>query len=249
MNRQEISGIAHGDHPIMAPLADDSVRTLLDRALRRGDERILDLGCGQGTWLVRALAGRPGLRAEGVDVDASAIARARKAASAAGVADRVVFHEVDAGEFTSPHRFDLVISVGAVHAFGRLMSTLDAAARHLAAGGGVLIGDGFWERPPGQATLDCGFADDEYDNLAMTVDHIRSRGWVLLYGHVSTQQEWDDYEWSWAGALSRWALDHPEHPDSGQALKASDDHRSAWLHGYRGTLGFATLYLRRTNDG
>jgi SAM-dependent methyltransferase len=247
MERQEISAIAHGDHPIAAPLSDDSVRVLLDKALPRGNERILDLGCGQGTWLIRALADRPELQAEGVDVDASAIARAREAAAAAGVADRVVFRAMDAKEFTSPHRFDLVLSVGAAHAFGGFTSTLDAADGHLASRGGVLIGDGFWERPPGQATLDSGFGAEDYDDLARTIDRVRARGWVPLYGHVSTQPEWDDYEWSWSGTLSRWALDHPEDPDSDQALKAADEQRADWLRGYRGTLGFLTLYLRRTD--
>lgn len=246
MNRQEISAIAHSDHPIAAPLSDDSVRTLLDQALRRGDERLLDLGCGQGTWLIRALADRPGLRAEGVDVDAAAIARAREAAAAAGLADRVVFHTLDAREFTSPHRFDLVLSVGAAHAFGGLPPTLEAAAGHLAQGGGVLVGDGFWERPPGQAILDIGFDPEECEDLATTVDRVTAAGWTPLYGHVSTQREWDDYEWSWTGSLSRWALDQPEHPDGADALKVADEHRTAWLRGYRGTLGFVTLYLRRT---
>ncbi|MFC5034729.1 MULTISPECIES: hypothetical protein [Streptomyces] len=64
---------------------------------------------------------------------------------------------------------------------------------------------------------------------------------------VSTLQVWDDYEWSWTGSLSQWALDHPEHPDNGEALKAAAEHRHTWLHGYRGTLGFVTLLLRRTN--
>ncbi|GAA4612375.1 class I SAM-dependent methyltransferase [Actinoallomurus liliacearum] len=248
MDRQEISAIAHGDHPIAAPISDESVGVLLDRALRRSDERVLDLGCGAGTWLIRALADRPGLRAVGVDTDASAIARAEKAATAAGVADRVVFHAMDAKDFTAPNRFDLVLSVGAAHAFGGLLPTLDAAAGHLASDGGLLVGDGFWERPPGRATLDAGFEAEEYDDLATTVDRITDRGWVPIYGHVSTRQEWDDYEWSWTGTLSRWALEHPEHPDSDQALRAAAEHRTDWLHGYRGTFGFLTLCLRRAHD-
>ncbi|MFD9335035.1 SAM-dependent methyltransferase [Streptomyces sp. NPDC060028] len=246
MDRHQISSIAHTDHPVAAPLGDDSVHALLDRALPRGDARLLDLGCGSGTWMTRAHAMRPDLRAEGVDNDADTIAAAQRAVADAGLGDRIVFHAQDAQEFTSPHLYDLVLSIGATHAFGGLLPTLDAARKHLAPGGSILLGDCFWEREPDRAVLDAGFTADEYDDLATTVDRVTADGWTPLYGHVSTLQEWDDYEWSWTGNLSRWALDHPEHPDNGQALKTAAEHRTAWLHGYRGTLGFVTLLLRST---
>ncbi|MFF3860006.1 SAM-dependent methyltransferase [Streptomyces sp. NPDC002209] len=245
MDRRQISSIAHTDHPIAAPLSDGSVRTLLDRALPSGDARLLDLGCGSGTWLMRAQAARPDLRGDGVDNDAEAVAAAGRAADDAGLGDRIAFHARDAAEFSSPHRYGLVLSIGATHAFGGLLPTLKAADNHLAPGGSVLIGECFWEREPDRKTLDAGFAADDYADLATTVDRITADGWVPLYGHVSTPGEWDDYEWSWTGSLSRWALDHPEHPDHGQAFEAAAAHRAAWVHGYRGTLGFVTLLLRR----
>lgn len=68
MSREQISAIAHADHPIKSPLADDSVGRLLEHGLPRGDERVLDLGCGTAEWLLRALETRPHLYAEGVDV-------------------------------------------------------------------------------------------------------------------------------------------------------------------------------------
>jgi SAM-dependent methyltransferase len=170
MHRRQISTIAHTDHPVAAPLRDDSVRALLDRALPSGDARLLDLGCGSGTWLMRAHAARPGLRADGVDSDSDAIAAAERAADEAGFGDRIAFHAQDAAEFGSPHRYDLVLSIGAAHAFGGLLPTLTAAGSHLAPGGTVLLGDCFWERAPGPETLDAGFAVDDYDDLATTVD-------------------------------------------------------------------------------
>lgn len=246
MDRRQISAIAHTDHPIAAPLGDDSVRALLDRSLPHQDARLLDLGCAAGTWIVRALAARPGLRADGVDIDADLIATARRGLNGAGLADRVALHAQDAREFTSPHLYDVVLSIGATHAFGGLLPTLEAARGHLAPGGSVLLGACFWEREPDGKTLDAGFAVDDHDDLATTVDRVVAEGWTPLHGHVSSLREWDDYEWSWTGSLSRWALDHPEHPDSGEALKVAGEHRAAWLGGYRGTLGFVTLLLRRT---
>ncbi|MGW7349846.1 SAM-dependent methyltransferase [Streptomyces sp. NPDC054784] len=248
MDRARISSLAHTDHPVAAPLGDDSVRALLDRASPDGPGRVLDLGCGTGVWLTRALAARPGLRADGVDHDPGSVAAATRAADAAGLGDRVAFHTGDAAAARFPYRHDLVLCVGATHAFGGLLPTLRAAREHLAPGGAVLVGDGFWERPPGRATLDAGFAADEYDDLATTVDRVVAEGWLPVHGHVSTLREWDDYEWSWTGALTRWALDRPAHPDHDEVLRAATGHRDAWLHGYRGTLGFVTLLLRRAPE-
>lgn len=246
MDRQELSAIAHGDHPIAAPLGDDTVGRLLERAIVRGDERLLDLGCGTGEWLARAMEGRPALRAEGVDVDAGRIAEGRAAFAALGLTGRVLLHEQDAKAFRSAEAFDVVLVVGATHAFGGLLPTLEAARAHLTPGGAVLVGEGFWEREPDGATLDVGFGPDEYDDLATTVGRVTSAGWTPVYGHVSTREEWDDYEFSWTGTLSQWALDRPEHPERGQVLEAATRHRDDWLRGYRGTLGFVTLLLRRT---
>ncbi|MFF8960238.1 SAM-dependent methyltransferase [Streptomyces sp. NPDC014894] len=248
MNRQTISALAHADHPVAAPLHDASVARLLERALLRGDERVLDLGCGEGTWLRRAVRGRPGLVGEGVDLDAAAIARGRARLVAEGAADRVALHTGDASGFAPGHRFDVVLCVGATHAFGGLLPTLEAAGRHLAPGGSVLVGEGFWEREPGRETLGAGFTAQEYDSLAVTVDRVGAEGWTPVYGHVSTVAEWDEYEWSWTGTLSRWALDQEDGPDRAEALRAAKDHRDAWLHGYRRTLGFVTLLLRRTDE-
>ncbi len=245
MHRRQISSIAHADHRTAAPLSDDSVHALLDRAVPNGEARLLDLGCGSGTWLLRAHAARPDLRADGVDNDAEAITAARRAVDEAGLRDRIAFHAQDAAEFGSPHLYDVVLCVGAAHAFGGLLPALKAADSHLAPGGSVLLGECFWEREPDRKTLDAGFAVDDYDDLPTTVDRVMADGWVPIYGHVSTLREWDDYEWSWTGSLSRWAIDNPGHPDHGQALAAAAGHRDAWLHGYRGTLGFVTLLLRR----
>ncbi|MBP0454421.1 class I SAM-dependent methyltransferase [Kitasatospora sp. RG8] len=247
MDRQMISRLAHAHHPIAAPITDESVARLLARATGRTETgRALDLGCGEGAWLVRALAARPHWQAVGVDLDAAALTRARETATALGVERRIGLHHLDAREFKAKEPFDLVLNVGATHAFGGLLPTLAAARELLAPGGLVLVGEGFWEREPAQAVLDgLGAARDDYADLATTTDRVMADGWTPVYGYVSSLQEWDDYEFSWTGSLSAWALDHPDHPDAAAAREAADRHRTEWLHGYRGTLGFVTYLLRR----
>lgn len=240
-----MSGIAHADHPIKSPLDDDAVRALLSRALPRGDERILDLGCGGGEWLLRALAMHPGLRAEGVDISAGALEQARSSAVDRGVAERLVFHQSQAAAFSSPHGFDLVLSVGAAHAFGGLLPTLAAARKHLAPGGRVLIGDGFWIADPSPEAVEM---LGDFTDLATTMDRLKADGWTPVHGHVSSRREMDDYEWACWGSLSSWALDHPSDPDSAQVLETAETRYAEWLRVYRDTWGFLTLVLRETAE-
>lgn len=243
MDRHSLSAIAHTHHPVAAPLTDESVRRLLARSIRRGDERLLDLGCGGAAWLLHALTAHPGVRAEGVDVSAPALARAREAATALGVRDRLVLHHRDAAAYTSESLFDVVLSVGAAHVFGGLPATLAAAGRHLAPGGSVIAGDGFWERPPDPDAVEM---LGELHDLATTVDRVATAGWTPVYGHVSSRGELDDYEWSWTGSLASWALDRPGDPDAAEAIAEAAAHRSGWLRSYRRSFGFVTLVLRRT---
>ncbi|MEV6685901.1 class I SAM-dependent methyltransferase [Streptomyces sp. NPDC051130] len=243
MNREEISQIAHADHPIKAPLDDGSVRRLLERGVPRADARVLDLGCGTAEWLLRALDAHPHLRAEGVDISGEALALADRAASRLGVRERLVLHHRSAADFTSVEPFDLVLSVGATHAFGGLLPTLAEARKHLAPGGRVLIGEGFWDREPSPEAVEMlgDFAD-----LATTVDRVVADGWTPVDGHVSTRGELDAYEWSCWGSLASWGLDRPADPDGSQALETAGVRRSEWLRVYRDTWGFVSLVLRRT---
>lgn len=245
MNREQISELAHADHPIKSPLDDDSVRLLLERAAPRGDERVLDLGCGGGEWLLRALAAHPELHAEGVDISEDALLRARESADRLGLQGRLALHHQEAAAFRSPHSFDLVLSVGSTHAFGGLLPTLAAARGHLAPGGRVLIGDGFWDREPSREAVEM---LGEFADLATTLDRVVADGWTPVHGHVSTRRELDDYEWACWGSLASWALDHPADPDSAQVLETATLRRGEWLRVYRDTWGFVSLVLRRTSD-
>ncbi len=245
VDRAETSRIAHTHHPVAAPVSDASVARLLDRLDPAEAARVLDLGCGSGAWLVELLARRPDLTALGVDTHLHPDRVVR--AAARGVADRLTWYEGDAREWWDGG-YGAVLCVGASHAFGGTQPMLDAVATHLAPGGRALVGDAFWARSPSraaQAAIDAGPGDfptlDGF--LALTDTH----GWAVTYAHVSTEAEWDDYEWSWTGSLTEWAL-RPETgaADRRHALDVAERHRRDWLEGYRGQLGFVTAVLART---
>lgn len=240
MDRGRISLIAHAAHPIAAPVGDDAVRRLLGAVVRTGNETLLDLGCGRGEWLIRALAQHPAVHAVGVDRSGDALKAAASAAERAGVTGRLELHETDAASYQSTRTYDVVLCIAATHAFGGLAETLAAARTHLNPGGLLLLGEGMWEGEPTPAALE---TLGPLPQPAQLVDQVVTAGWTPLTGHFSTREELDAYEWAWTGSLAGWALEAADTGDSAEALSIAADHRHEWLHGYRDHFGFGCLVV------
>ncbi len=248
MDRSEISLLAHADHPVAAPVSERRVSQLVERLWPPAGSSVVDLGCGEGLWLLATAATHPGVTCTGVDLSASALDRARRHADAQGIDARWV--PGDAAMWTEGP-YEAVICVGASHAFGGLDGTLAAVRRLVRPGGRVLIGDTIWERPPSDAAqqaLDAG--PNDFPDLAGIVERVLQHEFEVLDGHVSTLEEWDDYEWAWTGALTRWATSTAgTEADRADALHAAQRHRAAWVSGYRKELGFACLVLQDIRSG
>jgi ubiquinone/menaquinone biosynthesis C-methylase UbiE len=124
---------------------------LLGQLGLRGDERILDLGCGRGAVLMLAAQHLTTGRAVGVDlwrgVDQSgnSAEATRRNAIAEGVADRVELHPGDTTALPfADNSFDVIVSSFAIHNIrggaGR-QKAIDEAVRVLRPGGRLLIAD------------------------------------------------------------------------------------------------------------
>ena len=124
---------------------------LLDRLNLRGDERILDMGCGRGAVLLLAAQHLTTGRAVGVDlwrkVDQSgnSLEATQRNAVAEGVADRVELHTGDMMALPfEDNTFDVVVSSLAIHNIsGRAgrEKAVSEAVRVLRPGGRLLIAD------------------------------------------------------------------------------------------------------------
>jgi ubiquinone/menaquinone biosynthesis C-methylase UbiE len=123
----------------------------LDQLLLRGDERLLDLGCGRGAVLIAAARRLPTGQVVGVDLwrskdqSGNDIGVTRANAETAGVSDRVELYTADMTELPFADRsFDVVTSALAIHniptAAGR-HHALDEAMRVLRPGGRLLVAD------------------------------------------------------------------------------------------------------------
>jgi len=124
---------------------------LLDGLGLRGDEAVLDVGCGRGLLLVGAARRVPDGRAVGIDLwqakdlSGNAAERTLANARAEGVADRVELHTGDMRSMPFPgSSFDVAVSSLAIHNItgpaGR-RAAITEIARVVKPGGGVLIVD------------------------------------------------------------------------------------------------------------
>ncbi len=126
------------------PLSVDHAGLLFERL--ELDERgvhVLDLGCGWGELLPRAVdAGGSGTTGAGVDHDEQLLSRARHLATARGLDRRADF--VCAESATWDQAADRVLCIGASHAWPSLEWALHALARLVRPGGRLLFEEGCW---------------------------------------------------------------------------------------------------------
>jgi ubiquinone/menaquinone biosynthesis C-methylase UbiE len=155
---------------------------LLDGLALRGDEQILDLGCGRGAVLLMAAGRLRTGRAVGVDLwrkqdqSGNEPDATRRNAAAEGVDDRVELYTADMTALPfENNRFDVVLSSLAVHNIkGRAGRdrAIDEAVRVLRPGGRLLIAD-----------IRCtGRYHVRLADLGMTDVTRRSLGWRMWWG-------------------------------------------------------------------
>ena len=124
---------------------------LLDKIEWRGDERVLDVGCGRGLLLVGAAKRVPHGSADGIDIWQAADLSGNKAevplenAKREGVGERVHVHTADMRKLPFDDRtFDVVVSRAAIHNI-YVPADRDAAIREIARvlkpGGRAVISD------------------------------------------------------------------------------------------------------------
>jgi SAM-dependent methyltransferase len=155
---------------------------LLGKLPLRGDERILDLGCGRGAVLLMAAQRLTTGTAVGVDVwrsgdqSGNSVDATRRNAVAEGVAGRVELHTADMRELPfEDNNFDLIVANFAIHNIsGRAGrdKAIDEAVRVLRPGGRIMIAD---MRGTSQY-------QERLAELGMTEISRRSLGWRVWCG-------------------------------------------------------------------
>jgi SAM-dependent methyltransferase len=133
------------DHGLGDPRTRDAWRQLLRAHLPQPPRRIADLGSGTGT--LSLLLAEEGYRVDGVDFSSEMVARA---IAKAGHLDRVTFIEADAADPPLPAAaYDVVLCRHVLWAMPDPNAALRRWLELLAAGGTLLLVEGFWANGAG----------------------------------------------------------------------------------------------------
>lgn len=238
--------VAHAPHTFLGPLGEAGASDLLERLPLRPDDWVLDAGCGKAELLVRLLA-RTGASGLGVDLNPTFVAHARRRAVERGVGDRLRIFEgamadcpVAAGSFAG------ALCIGAVHAFGSYADALVRLRGIVRPGGWILVGQGYWKRPPEADYLALlGATPDEMTDHAGTAALGESAGLALLWSGVSGLADWDHYETLYRRGIESFVAAHPADPDGPELLAQIRRWHDGYLRWGRETLGFGFYLFER----
>lgn len=239
-----LRGLAHPQLTWNTPLSISHADRLLASLEPSEGSRLVDLGCGWGGLLLRALTETQGARGIGVDQNSVYLDRARSAARNLGIGDRVRFVLGDIVRFSDAG--DRVICIGADHAWGGAERALTHLSPTVDAGGRVLFGCGYWNRPASPKLIEM------LGNLPASFEAVpalaRSSGWTVLSADSADLAEWDNFESTWRQDLDDIGARESNSPLGCHALRLSAQRREEYERGYRDVLGFAYLVLERTEE-
>jgi hypothetical protein len=231
-------------HPQLAwntPLSISHADRLLASLEPSHGSRFVDLGCGWGGLLLRALTATPRSTGLGVDRNPAYLDRAVRAARGLGLSERVRFARGDITRFRVAG--DRLICIGADHAWGRAGAALAHLTTVIESGGRLLFGCGFWTRRPSPELVEVFGELPESFEAVLALP--RSSGWTLHSADSADLTEWDDFETTWRQDLEEIGAREPRTDLGRQALRLSARRQEEYEGGYRGVLGFAYLILER----
>jgi ubiquinone/menaquinone biosynthesis C-methylase UbiE len=230
-----------------SPISPARVDRLIQEMTFDVAQRVLDVGCGTGELLIR-VAETHGVAGLGIDHDEEKIAEARAAANRRLPTGAVEFRAQKAAELESQdHSYDRALCLGSTHAFGLGEGAYEQAItglmRLVARGGLILVGEPYWKQPPAPEYLSLlGEPVGIYREHVENVLFAERRGLVPLYAAVSSDDEWDDFEWAHRRR-------HEEKAGPGSTQTPEDlEHSRRWRDGYlrwgRSTMGFGFYVFR-----
>lgn len=231
------SVVAHEGLTFANPLAQADVDAAIDALALSDGARVLETGCGSAELLIRVLERFPTASGVGVDTNGEWLARARAAAD-----QRIPGRELQLVEAAAedaalePESFDAVVNVASSHAHGGYPGALVALRALVRERGMVLLGEGFWAKPPSPAFLDAlgGATADELGTRDELLAYARAAGLQPELQFIASQADWARYEETLtATAERRGADEYARRIRERRALPGGGD-----------TLGFALLVLR-----
>ena len=181
MSTQYTDRVVHGMEALygkgfLSPGGAEEMSVLLE-GVALGGGYVLDLGCGLGGASLLLAATFDAGRVTGIDLDAGLVCRARAAAEAAGLADKIAVRTVEAGPLPFDGAvFDAVFAKDAVCHIADKGAIFAEVARVLAPGGQLICADFV----PGEPLEDTGRLYDDW------LDAMRAYGLSFHFEGLAT---------------------------------------------------------------
>lgn len=229
---------------INAPIGRESLSRLIDELARAQPATVLDHGCGWGEMLLRVLEATPNARGTGIDVHGPDIERARAAARQRRLSERATF--IEGASADSAETADLVLNVGAYHAFGTIPEALARLHHALHDSGWLVFGTEFWSALPSESQLAHMWEGATVEDCMMLPDLVAAVAdahWRILDLRTSTAQEWEAFECGHLRDREAWLVANPGHEAAPGLRDELDAARMSWLRGHRDVMGFVTFIL------
>ncbi|MCX6117982.1 MAG: class I SAM-dependent methyltransferase [Proteobacteria bacterium] len=229
-----------------SPLSKAKSRNLIDLLGLSADSRILDVGCGTGEFLIQ-IAERYECEGIGVDIESKNILQAQKSVLNRIPHSKLKFLTTDVSKFEAAQEsFDCCVCIGSTHAFSSgepaYCETLKGLSKLVKINGLILVGEGYWKRPPVRDYLDfIGEPVGVYRSHLENVELASQFGLNPLYATTSNDDEWDDFEWKHRIRKEMDAVDSGNEQKQ-KALNFTREWTRAYLRWGRGTMGFG-FYL------
>ena len=230
--------VAERDHEIQDPTSAEKIRLLGEYLRLDGSSRVLDLACGKAGPAI-VLAEAFGCRIQGVELRPQFADDARARVAERGLGGLVSIETADAAAYAvEPESWDAALCLGASFVWGHIGDAAKALVPAVRPGGFVAIGEPFWH--------ESGVAEDDFVDLAATVDRFQSSGLALTGLIAASEDDWDRYESLHWRALEEWLAANPEHGDAGTIREQHLARRDDYLRSQRPRLGWAIFVGRKS---
>lgn len=246
MDRTRFSFIAHTEHDICNPVGPEKTDHVIGMLGLGDSDRVVDVGSGKGGWALRVIE-KYRCSVTALEPAVLFAAESMKRAVAKGVAGRFELEACRASEYFARddlRPFDCALCIGSSHAFTNLHGTLRSLRTHVKPGGVIVIGEGYWRKPPAPEYLaSFGATEDEMTTHDGNIRLMIDAGLSPLHACTASVDEFDEYEWAYSRGVERFASEHPDDPDRAAMLARSRAWRNSYLRWGRETMGFGLYVL------
>jgi ubiquinone/menaquinone biosynthesis C-methylase UbiE len=235
------------------PVSETKMARYIESLGLQQEQRVFDVGCGCGEPLIRIFE-RYGIHGTGIDSSADHISEAQRRSNSRTTDLRIEFVEANAQSFQiEPKSLDLVMCMGATHAFGigddAFRNAIEQMKRLAVPNGLLLLADGYMKEPAA-AEYRSILGDSMPDDMthAANVATGQNLGLIPLAAWTSSVDEWDEFEWSYQRIVEQQAVANPDDKKVLEKLTRRREWMDAYLKWGRDTLGYGTYLFRKPQE-